>query len=154
MLLQEKSVEELAKIKELLVAGNLVPAELERTNLFFFLRKDGCGVLQGVVGVELYPDIALLRSLVVHEQWRRRGIARNLLAEATEFIRQAGIDEVFLLTETVEEMMVRYGFSYLEGREIPEALLASPFLDGRCSCSCRMMRKSLRGGMEGGTQSK
>src|SRR5690349_18916456 len=56
----------------------------------------------GLVGLEVFGDVALLRSLVVSGQQRGVGTGTLLLAHAEDYARLLGIRQLFLLTTTAE----------------------------------------------------
>src|SRR5437016_5705090 len=54
----------------------------------------------GSAALEVYADGGLLRSLAVEERLRGKGIGHRLSLAALEQARQAGVRDVYLLTET------------------------------------------------------
>lgn len=144
MKLDIKSEEALSEIQKLLMSADLVPVGLERENLYLFYQSNDGGQIIGVVGLEVYPEGALLRSLAVRADARSTGIARALLNEASAYARSIQSFDLFLLTETVAELMHRYGFRDIQRENVPTALLASPFFNGICPCSCHLMHKNIQ----------
>jgi amino-acid N-acetyltransferase len=69
---------------------------------------EDAGAIVGCVAVERFAGQALVRSLVVAADPRRAGIARRLLDAAVATV-PPGV-EVWALTETAEDYLVRYGF--------------------------------------------
>jgi GNAT superfamily N-acetyltransferase len=87
--------EELGRIGEYYVDGG-----------FWVAEPDGAVV--GMVGIERRSDAeAELRRMVVARQYRRRGIARALLAVAEDFCRQAGYAAVALSTSELQAPAMR-----------------------------------------------
>ncbi len=85
-------------VKALLADGGLRSSDLggsSAVNLF------GCrngGTLVGVVGLELYGSVALLRSLVVSEPLRQFGLGRALTVYAETWAGRHGVVTLYLLT--------------------------------------------------------
>ena len=80
-----------AAVRALLAAAGLPVADLTATHLDDFW---GCGEspdLTGVVGLEVYGAVALLRSLAVAPDGQGRGLGAALLAHAERAARQRGI---------------------------------------------------------------
>ena len=78
-------------VRALLAAAGLPVADLTAAHLDDFW---GCGdgsKLAGVVGLEAYGTVALLRSLAVAPDGQGRGLGSALLAHAEQAARQRGI---------------------------------------------------------------
>lgn len=143
MNLLTKKPEMLSQINDLLISSNLVPEGLEKDNLYLFYESDESVSVVGVIGVETYGDSCLLRSLAVRGDKRNHGIARKLIREALNFARLGKKLNVYLITETIGDTMLRYGFSNIAREDVPEDILKSPFFNGICPCSCQIMHKNL-----------
>lgn len=146
MKIKVKTPEIISQLSELLKSSELVPEGLEKNNLHLFYERDESGALIGVIGVEMYGDACLLRSLAVLENKRNQGIARSLIKEAFEFARSVKSYEVYLLTQTIGNTMYGYGFRNVHRDKVPNDLITSPFFNGICPCSCHVMHKNI---MEG-----
>ena len=144
MKLDNRTDADLAEFSKLLVSAELVPVGLNNKNLQLFCHRDDSGHIVGVVGVGIYRNGGLLRSLAVREDMRHQGIARSLLQEAYEFAGRNNCHHLYLLTETIGETMKRYGFSDILRKHAPSELLASPFFNGICPCSSRLMHKNIQ----------
>jgi len=144
MRLSAKAPEMLSQFSELLTSSNLVPEGLEKENLTLFYTTDELEKVIGVIGVEVYGEACLLRSLAVCNGKRNLGIARNLIREALEFARLEKSFNVYLITETIGDTMMRYGFNNVSREIVPPEILKSPFLNGICPCSCPIMHKNVK----------
>ena len=79
-----------AAVRALLAAAGLSVADLTAASRADFW---GCGAgeeLAGVIGLETYGAVALLRSLAVAPDWQGRGLGSALLAHAEQAARQQG----------------------------------------------------------------
>lgn len=137
--MEQKTEDILNEINDLLVASNLVPVQLESDKLYFFCHKDKAGKIIGVIGVELYGTSSLLRSLAVSFERRNEGIGHSLLKEALAFAKSIASYDVYLITETIADTMQDYGFCDVAREKMPAAMLKSPYLNGICPCSARIM---------------
>lgn len=144
MKLSAKAPEILSQISELLTSSNLVPEGLKKENLTLFYKSDDLEKVVGVIGVEVYGDACLLRSLAVRDDQRNLGIARTLIQEAFEFACLEKCFDVYLITETIGAAMMRYGFNNISRDDVPPEILKSPFFNGICPCSCQIMHKNVK----------
>jgi amino-acid N-acetyltransferase len=106
----------------------------------------GCGsedAPRGVVGLELYGDDALLRSLAVDAATRRRGCASALVARAERHARDNGARRVYLLTTTAADFFMRLGYKRLERHEVPESIRATSEFSMLCPVSSVLMIKEV-----------
>jgi amino-acid N-acetyltransferase len=97
----------------------------------------------GAEGIEVYDGSGLLRSAVVAEAYRGRGIGDRLTVDRLSWARRQGLHEVWLLTTTAADWWPRFGFSVAVRREAPDALQASPEFAGACPASAVAMRLAL-----------
>ncbi len=143
MKLEQKTEYALNEINDLLIASDLVPVQLASDKLHFFCHNDNAGKMDGVIGVEVYGKSCLLRSLTVTSEMRNRGIARSLLEEALAFARSIASYDIYLITETIGDTMERYRFLDIGREKVPDAILKSPYLNGICPCSSRIMYRNI-----------
>lgn len=146
MKLDNKTEQVLTEIRDLLVSAELVPVELASDHLHIFYEKDCFGKIVGVIGIEVYGNDSFLRSLAVRKGMRNQGIARSLLNEALVFAKRIRSYNLYLITETIGETMSRHGFSDIPREQVPSAILKSPYFNGICPCSCRIMYRDIRVG--------
>ena len=95
----------------------------------------------GVVGLEVYGDYGLLRSLAVPSEYRKRGIAGQLIDQLEILAVQKGITDMFLLTETAPEYFIRKGFQKIMRNEVPDEVKQSSEFSHVCPVSAVVMRK-------------
>lgn len=131
--------EDLLFINELLTENGLT-TEGVKENLHDFLVADYQGIV-GVIGLEFSDNAVMLRSLAIHKDMRKRGIASALVDHALLNIGRAkGIIGVYILTNTADQFAARWGFSNIQRSEIPEALLKSSALNHFCPTSSICMK--------------
>lgn len=99
--------------------------------------------LVGVVGLEPYGDVGLLRSLAVSEEMRGRGLGGRLVAAIEEHARGVGVQTMYLLTTTAEPFFEARGYSAAQRDEAPEAIQSTQEFAGLCPASAAFMAKAL-----------
>jgi amino-acid N-acetyltransferase len=112
---------------------------------FIVAESEGEQELVGVVGLELYGESALLRSVAVEESWRGSGVGRVLVERALDLARQRRIQDVYLLTTTAEHYFPKFGFTRVCRDQVAEEIQSSIEFQTACPTSAIVMRKSLRG---------
>ena len=108
----------------------------------FVVAEEG-GRLVGAIGLEVYGDVALLRSAVVQQGRRGTGLGQGLVARLLEHAAARGVREVYLLTTTAERYFPRFGFAPVPREAVAPALWASEEFRGACPDSAIAMRKLL-----------
>ncbi len=94
----------------LLTAASLPPFPIGDHWDTFWVLEDG-GEVVGMVGLEVYGPSALLRSVVVNEAMRGRGLGDLLTDTALAEARSRGVRTVYLFTRDRAPFFVRYGFA-------------------------------------------
>ena len=97
--------------------------------------------LVGSVGLEVYGESALLRSLAVHPDFQGRGIGNRLVNRMIETAKERGISRLFLLTDTAEEYFKKKGFVIVTRDHVPEDVKLSIEFTTLCTSSPSMMRE-------------
>ena len=101
---------------------NLPPESEDKR--FLFSATDDTGFIGGISG-SVYWDGVEIDVLWVHENCRRKGIARRLLEEAEDYARGNGAVVAFLKTVDAREFYEKQGYSVygqLEDRPIGSVL--------------------------------
>ena len=108
-------------IKALLGECGLPHEDILKHLNHFILAKDGNRLI-GVVGLEMYGKIGLLRSLAVASSYRGRGIAKALYTRILEYGHSQGIETLYLLTNSATDFFSRLGFAIEERDHVPESI--------------------------------
>jgi amino-acid N-acetyltransferase len=129
--------------RQLLQQCQLPTSDLTDAHFEHFFAYGRDDALEGVVGLELYPPVALLRSLAVAASARGRGVGSTLLAEAERHARLREVDEIYLLTTTAERFFVRAGYARILRDAAPQAIRETQEFASLCPAGSAVMRKRL-----------
>ena len=129
-------------IEALLRAGHL-PVEGAAEHIAHFTVGTGSRGIFAAGGFEPHGAYALLRSFVVAEAEQGRSHGTDLLRHVLLDARQAGIETVFLLTQTAEQFFARFGFKPVERDDAPPAIRQTSEFTSLCPASARLMALSL-----------
>jgi amino-acid N-acetyltransferase len=130
-------------VKALLLDTRLAFSDLAQAHLEHFIGCGSAEALDGVVGLELYPPYALLRSLAVAPRERGRGLGERLVIEAQRHAREHGVREMYLLTTSAGRFFARAGYEPLSRDAAPAAIRETSEFATICPASAALMRKVL-----------
>jgi len=127
------------EIRNLLTA-NRQPVQGALNHLSNFMVATENGRIVGALGLEIYGDIGLLRSLVVASNMRGRSIAKRLIKRMIERCKSKQLSALYLLTGNADALFVRYGFEKMPRADMPTKLYVSMELQGPSSAASTGMR--------------
>jgi amino-acid N-acetyltransferase len=130
-------------VRNLLSASGLPIADISAQHLHHFFGFASSGELLGIVGLELYDEVALLRSLAVAAAHRGAGLGSRLVAHAERHAQDHGIKSLYLLTTTAESFFLRRGYVKIPREEAPPAIMDTKEFAGICPLSSAFMVKRL-----------
>jgi len=133
-----------AAVRALLAVNGLPVEGVEAGALSLIVARDAAGNVHGAAGCEaLGMQAGLLRSVVVAESARGRGLG-HALVEAVEAAASAeGCAELWLLTTTAADFFARLGYRVTAREQAPAALRATREFSLLCPDSAILMRKTL-----------
>jgi amino-acid N-acetyltransferase len=146
MAIEFASLEDEPWIRQLLIACGLPQEDLSREHFKHFLVYKEQGLIRGVVGLEIFGQVALLRSLAVNERYRNRGIASQMVAKVEEYGRSLHISKLYLLTTSAEEFFVKRGYQRIDRKLAPAEIRATREFQEICPDSSVCLSKDLGGG--------
>jgi amino-acid N-acetyltransferase len=131
----------LAQLEDLLCRNHLPIQDCAAQAQIFYGIFDG-DMLIAAGGLEPAADYALLRSVVVMEQYRASGLARKISEYLINLAESEGRRAVYLLTETAAPYFQRLGFTPLSRAEVPAAIAQTRQFSALCpdSAICLVMR--------------
>jgi amino-acid N-acetyltransferase len=133
----------LVAAKALLEAAQLPTADLTEAHCRHFFFCGQASAPTGLVGLELFGEHALLRSLTVSPEARSAGLGSALVRHAEIHARTQGVRALYLLTTTAEPLFLRLGYSNLPRDAAPQAIKTSAEFAGICPASSAFMSKQL-----------
>jgi amino-acid N-acetyltransferase len=131
-------------VKAILISAQLPTGDITPNRMENFFGVWSGATLEGVVGVEIYGTVALLRSLAVVALKRGCGLGTRLLAHAEQHAIEKGVRTVFLLTNTAEAYFNKRGYSVISRESAPEAIRNTAEFTSVCPASSTLMVKYLR----------
>jgi amino-acid N-acetyltransferase len=132
-------------IRQLLTISGLPHEDITPQHLrHFFVIKEK-GEILGVIGLEIFGHLALLRSLAVDPRFRKQGLAAQLMKKAEDYAASLKIEELYLLTMTAESFFLKRGYQRIERTSAPPAIQGTPEFQGLCPVSSMLMGKQLKG---------
>lgn len=121
-----------------LPVADLTPAHCEH---FFYQGPEYLPT--GMVGLQLFGEVALLRSLAVAPESQRTGTGSGLLAHAEGWASARGVRRLYLLTTTAESFFARRGYQSVPRDAAPEPIRMTREFSGICPASSAFMVKPL-----------
>jgi len=131
IIIQKSKIDDVQLIKDLLSKEDLPVSGVE-DHIDNFLSLSINGVLIGAVGLEIYDDKALLRSLVVDKLHQSNGYGKRLCSEIIQKARHQNISEVYLLTETAPKYFENIGFKIIRRESADEMIKTSEEFQTLC----------------------
>ena len=131
-----------AAVTELLARCGLPNADVGAHLEHFNVARDDDRVV-GVIGLEVHGTRGLLRSLVVAEDRRGRGMTRRLYAAALVTASRIGLSELYCMS-TMEGYFELLGWWALAPDEVPPEIRGSEEYRALASVATCMMRRMPR----------
>lgn len=136
--------EDLGAIKVLLAVCLLPSPQVFDGEDDYFVAESERGII-GVCGIERCgKNTALLRSLGVMPGYRKQRIGRRLMNRAMTHAQDAGIERLFVLTETATDYFQNNSFAALDKKSAPDELKASGRLSLHAPTSAMLLVRALR----------
>jgi amino-acid N-acetyltransferase len=129
--------------RHLLASANLPTVDLTAAHCEHFFFAGPPGQPTGLIGLELFGAVALLRSLVVVPGRRGGGDGAALLAHAEHHARSNGVHALYLLTTTAEPFFAKHGYTHAPRETAPAAIRSTREFAGICPASSAFMSRIL-----------
>lgn len=101
--------------------------------------------LIGIIGLEIFDTVALLRSLAVSKEARGKGHGRTLVMNIETYAKNKNVKELYLLTETAENFFNKLNYTIMQKESAPESIKATSEFSSVCPVSAVLMTKKLTG---------
>jgi N-acetylglutamate synthase-like GNAT family acetyltransferase len=113
------------RVRAMLSAAGMIAEGVEWPSACYLVAWFGHEAA-GVVGIETRVNAALVRSLLVVETMRRRGIGAALLAAARKAAHTRGAKTLYAFSTEAGEFLRRFGFESAPVDELVTALRGAP----------------------------
>lgn len=135
---------DLPAVRALLEMERLPASDLDERSLERFLIWRDAAAVSGVIGLEMYGDVALLRSLVVARNARGAGTGAALTQAAERLAVESGANSIYLLTTSAERFFSARGYRKTDRATAPTSIQGTTQFSGLCPSSAVLMMKQLR----------
>lgn len=129
------------EVEALLAGAGLPTSDLPGSRSLNLLGFREGGHLVGVIGVEIYGQAGMLRSLAVDPTHRLTGLGTALVLEAETFAAGRGITALYLLTTTAAGFFTKLGYETIARSEAPVGIADTAQFTALCPASSAFMRK-------------
>ncbi|MHA1968134.1 MAG: arsenic resistance N-acetyltransferase ArsN2 [Candidatus Hodarchaeales archaeon] len=110
----------------------------EHFHNFFIVKKDKMTL--GCIGIEIYENVGLLRSLAIHPSFQGKGIGQQMVSKIEEYSAEKGLHNIYLLTETAEKFFLKLGYQFISREETDTKIKQSIEFTTLCSSSPVMVK--------------
>jgi amino-acid N-acetyltransferase len=132
-----------SSVAALLEAEGLPASDLTEAHLQHFFYAGTDGAPSALVGLEIYGQDALLRSLVVSAVARTQGLGSALVLYAEQYAAARQVRALYLLTTTAESYFEHRGYRRIDRAEAPSAIQSTREFAGLCPANSAFMVKRL-----------
>jgi amino-acid N-acetyltransferase len=127
---------------EFLKDFDLVYTDLDQPNVRIFRFEDS-GLLIGIGGLEIFGDLALLRSVAVAKEFQGKKAGRFICNWIEDWARKNQLSELYLLTTTAPDFFAHLNYRVIQRDEFPEPLRQTSQFSQLCPASAICMKKIL-----------
>ena len=99
-----------------------LPTLYVHRHLKSFIVAKAAKKIVGVIGLEGYGRVGLLRSLCVDQAYRGQGIAMMLNAKILGYAQMRGIERLYMFTLDAEKFASKLGFHKIAKNRIPKSI--------------------------------
>lgn len=115
---EKAGAESLPLIQNILKNNKLVYQDINGANVELFCAYDNTSLV-GVIGLEVFDTVALLRSTCVKREYRQKGYGKTLVDKALERAKRLGVKELYLLTNSAKDFFEHIGFETVDRNDVP-----------------------------------
>ena len=139
--------EDLKSAITLLSECELPTVDLDPQTFLHFLvaQAEGVDELVGLIGLEPFGQVGLLRSLAVSPRFRGKAVAQALIASLEHRARDQSIAELYLLTTTAASYFHRRGYEAVDRNHVPDAIRETREFSELCPDSAVVMKRRVGG---------
>ena len=143
MEIKDAKQSDFGSVRELLNSCDLYNEDLTGEAGHRFVLAWQEDALVGSVGLEIFGETALLRSLAVQPGYRRRGVASELVKRIETEAANSNVRTLYLLTLTAEDFFAKRGYHRTDRELAPGPLQGSTEFKSVCPASAACMKKRI-----------
>ena len=128
---------------ELLSQARLPVEDLSAEAIDGFLVASIDDTVAGLIGLQQFDEVGLLRSLVVGNDYRRAGLGRVLVAALESQANSDGVRELWLLTIDADAWFAELGYMTQSREHAPDAIRQTVEFSSLCPGDAVLMHKRL-----------
>jgi len=125
----------------LLQQHHLPVADIDSDKLLYGLMEDNKMI--GTVGLEIFDDCALLRSVSIAKDKQGKGYGKFINEAIEKYVTESGINCLYLLTTTAKGFFEKQGYCVINREEAPLAIQQSAEFTSLCPSSAVLMKKRI-----------
>lgn len=134
-------------VRQLLDQAGLPVADLGPEQLEDFLVAErfltGQAETLGIIGLQRFNQVGLLRSLVVSQEDRKTGLGKRLVLAIEANACCRGVRDLWLLTIDAERFFESLGYKMMSRDSAPDSIRNTEEFSGLCPDGAYLMRKML-----------
>ena len=131
------------RVRELLQEAGLPVDDVDTSPVDFLVMREA-GQVVGVVGLQNAGGAGLLRSLAVQASLHGQGRGGALVAAVERLAEQRGIDDLYLLTDSVPGFFALHDYLRVSRASVPLAIQGTAQFASLCPSTAVCMHKRLR----------
>lgn len=130
-------------VQSWLADADLPVADLTADHMQNFLVAEAHDMPVGMIGLEQFADVGLLRSLVVDASFRSAGTGALLVAALEARASELGVTELWLLTIDADQYFSRLAYEVIDRAEAAAPIRNTKEFSSLCPDDAVLMRKYL-----------
>lgn len=133
--------EERQDVIDLLKEQKLPVSDITEDTLLYLLQDEEKTI--GTVGLDIFDDCALLRSVSVVKEVQGKGYGKTLAEQIEKFAKESGINCMYLITNTAKYFFDRQGYCAIDRTTAPEFIKQTEQFSALCPSSAVVMKKRI-----------
>ncbi|NOT92546.1 arsenic resistance N-acetyltransferase ArsN2 [Ferruginibacter sp.] len=133
--------EEKQEVITLLQQEQLPVLDIDDDKVLYLLKNTDQTI--GTVGLEIFEDCALLRSVSIIKEEQGKGYGKFINQEIEKYVKDAGINCLYLLTTTAKDFFDKQGYCVINREEAPLSVQRTAEFSSLCPSSAVVMKKKI-----------